>query len=635
MVVLIPALVLLSIADYRKANKTLQDNFDFMVEQTAQNVTGAYSLVEVGYEILSLSMENKMLAAFEPFKSAYFTAGGVVADIDLATLKASLGEEFDLYIIDENGVIIHTTFDKDLGLDFSKVAPKFNEMLQAIRLAGTYQSDRIASETVTGNVRKYAYWGTPDRKYILEIGIKSTQFAIPLSSLDLVQIATGFENFNPSLKSVRIFNGGAVIMNNPDFVPDDALIERVRKVYDSGVTETYADEAASIMTVYVKADVEERLDSVSQGDRVIELVFDTSEVNAQLASLAQNQILITSIFILLGGALSLVLAGTISRPIMLLNQSVKKIALGDLDGDIPKLSSSSEVSTLQNGIQVMKDNIQSRIADIHQLNQSFERFVPKEFLTLLEKDRITDVKLGDSRALQMSVLFSDMRNFTAISEKMSPEENFQFLNEYFSKLTPAIRANGGFIDKYIGDAIMALFPETPSNAVRASTEMIKSLKEWNKSIKRPTSAQLDMGIGIHVGDLILGTIGEADRMETTVISDTVNVSARLESLCKQYGANIIVSSAVFEKLDSEQKGLSRLIDQTVVKGKTEALNIYEVFTADDPERITRKVAYAAKINELVTLYYANKAADAQKVLKELSGHASHDRVVAEWLKRFG
>ena len=125
------------------------------------------------------------------------------------------------------------------------------------------------------------------------------------------------------------------------------------------------------------------------------------------------------------------------------------------------------------------------------------------------------------------------------------------MNEYFSKLTPAIRANGGFIDKYIGDAIMALFPETPSNAVRASSEIIKSLKEWNKSIKRPTSAQLDMGIGIHVGDLILGTIGEADRMETTVISDTVNVSARLESLCKQYGANIIVSSAVFEKLDSE------------------------------------------------------------------------------------
>ena len=73
-----------------------------------------------------------------------------------------------------------------------------------------------------------------------------------------------------------------------------------------------------------------------------------------------------------------------------------------------------------------------------------------------------------------------MRNFTAISEKMSPEENFQFLNEYFSKLTPQIRANGGFIDKYIRDAIMALFPETPSNAVRASSEMIKSLKEWNK-----------------------------------------------------------------------------------------------------------------------------------------------------------
>jgi two-component system sensor histidine kinase ChiS len=374
--------------------------------------------------------------------------------------------------------------------------------------------------------------------------------------------------------------------------------------------------------------------SASQGDRVIELVFDTSGVNAQLAALAQNQVLITAIFVLVGGALSLILAGTISRPIMLLNSSVQKISSGDLDSDIPKLSSSSEVATLQNGIQVMKDNIQSRIADIHSLNQSFERFVPKEFLNFLEKDRITDVKLGDSKALRMSVLFSDMRNFTSISETMSPEENFRFLNDYFSKLTPAIRANGGFIDKYIGDAIMALFPDTPNNAVRASTAMIRGLKEWNQTVRGSASSELDMGIGVHVGDLILGTIGEVDRMETTVISDTVNVSARLESRCKHYGSNIIVSNAVHEKLDDENKALSRLIDQTVVKGKTEALDIYEVFAADSPEAIARKMAYAAKVGEMVTLYHANKAADAQKILKELSGHAHEDRVIAEWMKRF-
>ena len=166
--VLAPALLLLSYTDYSKAKQELEDNFEFMVDQTAENVIGAYDLVEVGYRILSLSLENKMLSAFEPFKDAYFKANGVVSDINLYSLKSVLGEEFDFYIIDEFGVIIHTTFAKDQDLDFSKVAPSFNEKLQKIREESRYQGDRIASGTVTGNVRKYAYWGTPDKKYILE-----------------------------------------------------------------------------------------------------------------------------------------------------------------------------------------------------------------------------------------------------------------------------------------------------------------------------------------------------------------------------------------------------------------------------------------------------------------------------------
>jgi hypothetical protein len=106
----------------------------------------------------------------------------------LAKLKEELGDEVDLYIIDEHGVIIHTTFEKDLNLDFSKVAPGFNKKLQGIRLESRYQGDRISNETVTGNVRKYAYWGTPDKKYILEIGIKSSQFEGPLKNLDLLKM---------------------------------------------------------------------------------------------------------------------------------------------------------------------------------------------------------------------------------------------------------------------------------------------------------------------------------------------------------------------------------------------------------------------------------------------------------------
>ena len=103
-------------------------------------------------------------------------------------------------------------------MDFAKIAPSFNEKLQEIREASRYQGDRISSETVTGNVRKYGYWGTPDKKYILEIGIKSSQFEEPLKNLDLLKISEDFEQFNPDLKSVIVFNGNGTVSNKPDFL---------------------------------------------------------------------------------------------------------------------------------------------------------------------------------------------------------------------------------------------------------------------------------------------------------------------------------------------------------------------------------------------------------------------------------
>ena len=255
--VLAPALLLLSYTDYSKAKQELEDNFEFMVDQTAENVIGAYDLVEVGYRILSLSLENKMLSAFEPFKAAYYKANGVVSDIDLPSLKSVLGEEFDLYIIDEFGVIIHTTFAKDQDLDFSKVAPSFNEKLQKIREESRYQGDRIASETVTGNVRKYGYWGTPDKKYILEIGIKSSQFEEPLKNLDLLTISSSFEDFNPELNSVIIFNGNGTVSNKPDFITSDTQKKNILTVYESGYMLEIKFADKSERWVYVKADVDE------------------------------------------------------------------------------------------------------------------------------------------------------------------------------------------------------------------------------------------------------------------------------------------------------------------------------------------------------------------------------------------
>jgi class 3 adenylate cyclase/HAMP domain-containing protein len=383
----------------------------------------------------------------------------------------------------------------------------------------------------------------------------------------------------------------------------------------------------------VKADVDEVDGSASQGDKVIELIFDTSSLENQLASLASNQILITITFVIVAGVVSLLLANRISKPISSLTRSVGQIAGGNLEINIDKDKSSKELLNLSSGILKMKDSIREKINDIETINTSYERFVPKEFLTLLKKDTIIDVNIGDSTSLKMGVLFSDMRNFTGMSEKMSPEENFNFLNRYLEFMTPAIKKHNGFIDKYIGDAVMALFPTSAEDAVLAAVEMNKQLAIYNS--EEPVSGQdpVNMGIGIHIGQLVLGTIGRETRMETTVISDTVNASARLESLNKTYKTNVLISGAVRDELSPNIQRSCRLIDRTQVKGKVEFLDVYEVYLTDDAAVAEAKSKSKKVLTSIVDSYYRGEIKIAKKKLGGLEDETKKDTVISFWKNR--
>ena len=220
--------------------------------------------------------------------------------------------------------------------------------------------------------------------------------------------------------------------------------------------------------------------------------------------------------------------------------------------------------------------------ELAKTNLAYRRFLPYEFLTALKKESIINVQLGDNIETQMTVLFSDLRSFTTISENMSPEENFRFLNDYLSQMGPAIRNNQGFIDKYIGDAIMALFQQTADDAVKAGIAMLQTLHKYNFKLNQTGQAAIQMGIGIHTGLMMLGTIGEQNRMETTVISDAVNLASRLEGMTKIYGVSLLISEPTFHKLKYPKQFSIRRMDRVKAKGKREPVTIFEVYDGDPP-----------------------------------------------------
>lgn len=207
-------------------------------------------------------------------------------------------------------------------------------------------------------------------------------------------------------------------------------------------------------------------------------------------------------------------------------------------------------------------------------NKSFSRFVPSDFLTYLNRSDIREVRLGDQVLEDMAVMFCDIRAFTSISEKLSPEENFKFLNNYLGRVVPLIDRYSGFVDKYIGDAIMALFPGPRDDSVQAAIAIQEEIRNYNRELSRQNKDLLKVGIGIHSGQLIMGTIGSQDRLESTVISDAVNTAARIEELTKLYSSPIVISEDV--KAGLQKSYHIRLLDRVIVKGKSREIQVYEV-----------------------------------------------------------
>lgn len=212
------------------------------------------------------------------------------------------------------------------------------------------------------------------------------------------------------------------------------------------------------------------------------------------------------------------------------------------------------------------------------LNTSLERFIPKEVLSFLEKESIVEIELGDHCQRPMSVMFADIRDFTTLSETMTPEENFKFINSYLRRMGPVVRRHHGFVDKYLGDGIMALFPGDPRQAIEAALDLRLALAEYNQHRYKSGYPVIRMGIGIHRGPLMLGTIGENQRMDSTVISDTVNAASRLEGLTKKFHREILVSGETVEALGREAAASYRLdyLEEETVKGRSRPLKVYSL-----------------------------------------------------------
>ena len=296
-----------------------------------------------------------------------------------------------------------------------------------------------------------------------------------------------------------------------------------------------------------------------------------------------------------------------------------------------------------------KDELLARVKtqiNLNHINRATGRFVPNAFLRTLGKENITEVKLGDLAEREVTVFFSDIRDYTRLSESMTPEENFKFVNAYNQRLGPVISKHKGFINQYLGDAIMAIFLDNPVNTLRASIEMQKITAIYNAERVRRGRMLVTTGMGFHTGKLIMGIIGDHQRMDAATISDTVNTASRIENLNKYFGTNILLSEDSLKAFQDAEEFNFRYLGLVQMKGKNLPVGVYECIDGDHDLLRQKKLESINTFNEGVQTYL-NKDFDKaialfQSILRinpddatanvflKKAKHYLHEGVPADW-----
>ena len=284
-----------------------------------------------------------------------------------------------------------------------------------------------------------------------------------------------------------------------------------------------------------------------------------------------------------------------------------------------------------------KKELLSRIKtqlELSKINRVYSDFVPAEYLSFLGHDSILDVRLGDNIHREMTIMFADIRSYTTMSESMTPQENFDFINEYLAVMGPCIKNNNGFVNHYLGDGLMALFPHGSKDAIQASIEMSRALKVFNKNLKQKNKKPIKVGIGLHYGKVIFGIIGDGFRKSGNVISDDVNISSRLEGLNKSYGSSIIVSQSVLDNLQlSGSKPANRYLGQVVVKGRKNEVAIYELLEVEETSARKLKLTTQEDFENGLKQYLAREFGTAADMFRRVLNKNATDSAAQIYLNQ--
>jgi class 3 adenylate cyclase len=254
------------------------------------------------------------------------------------------------------------------------------------------------------------------------------------------------------------------------------------------------------------------------------------------------------------------------------------------------------------------DDLRASLQRQQKLTAAFERFMPNQFLEQLEKPDILDVALGDQSQREVTVLFCDLRGFSALASQLGPSGTFAFINRYLGYMEPVIHAHGGFINQYLGDGIMALFPGSTDQAVAGALAMMNALAGFNAERRAAGLPEVRVSIGLNSGPLMLGVIGGSKRFDRGVVGDAVNLASRVEGMTRQFNAPVLIGGETCTRLRERGRFHLRSLGWVAPVGQRKPIEVFEALDVHGADRRTAGAAsagdYAAGLERWVAADFA-------------------------------
>lgn len=364
--------------------------------------------------------------------------------------------------------------------------------------------------------------------------------------------------------------------------------------------------------VYVLATINTNTTNVVQ---VVKTALKINEAN-------NNNLYWIILVVLVYLAVIFVVFSIVTRPVRKIEKACSKLSFGEVKNQIV-IGGNKDFKEIEYSLNKINDNYKQKEVYIQQTNSEFDKFIPKQIVKMFGKKNATQLEIGAKVQKEVTTLYCDIRNSQAVSSTLSMEENFNYINSYLNLVSPLIRKHNGFVDKYLGDGVLAVFT-SPDQAINCAHAIYKTILQ--KNIQNKSMPNLDVGISISTQEVVFGVVGDEVRKAPAIISNAMDVLTKMQDIIKKFGCVIVFSKNTLNSISGKTDISYRYIGNIQIEDDNQLISLFESLSVYAKNKRDKLEKYKTEFEEGVRKYNNAKFAQAQTIFENVYRQEKDDKV---------